>query len=84
MQGLVNNPFLNNASGPGSVSGLASSNTFTPTTNNGGNVTIIVSEGAVQLDARNLTTNESKRVLINALEGLDMIRNIDIQGDYGY
>jgi len=84
MHGLVNNPFLNNAIGPGSVSGLASSNTFTPTTNNGGNVTIIVSEGAVQLDARNLTTNESKRVLINALEGLDMIRNIDIQGDYGY
>ena len=85
MQGLVNNPFINNnAITPASVSGLASSNTYTPTTNKGGNVTIIVSEGAVQLDARNLTTSESKKVLINALEGLDMISNIDIRGDYGY
>ena len=40
---------------------------------------INIGEGAVQLDARNLTTKESKQVLINALEGLDAIRNIEIQ-----
>ena len=87
MGGLVN-PLLNNFLGgslnAGSLSGLGSSSTYTPMANRGGNVTIIVSEGAVQLDARNLTTAESKQVMINALEGMDMIRNVNIRGDYGY
>lgn len=43
-------------------------------------VQIIIQEGAIQLDARNLTTQESKQVVINALEGLDCISNIDIRG----
>ena len=47
---------------------------------NRNNTTIIISEGAIQLDARNLTTKESKQVLINALQGLDSIKNIDVQG----
>ena len=34
----------------------------------------------MQLDARNLTTKESKQILINALEGLDPIKNINIKG----
>ena len=42
-------------------------------------VNIIVSEGAVQLDARDLTVKESRQVMINALESLDMIKNIDLQ-----
>ena len=42
------------------------------------NVNIIVNEGAVQLDARNLTTKESRQVMINALEGLPMIRGINL------
>lgn len=87
MGGLIN-PLLNNFLGGSlnvnSLSGLNSSSTYTPMANRGGNVTIIVSEGAVQLDARNLTTAESKQVMINALEGMDMIRNVNIRGDYGY
>lgn len=47
---------------------------------NGNNTTIIIGEGAIQLDARNLTTKESKQVLINALQGLDSIKNIEVQG----
>ena len=43
-------------------------------------VTIIIREGAVQLDARNLTTKESKQVMINALEGLDLISDITVEG----
>ena len=32
-----------------------------------------IHEGAIQLDARNLTTKESKQIMINALEGLNAI-----------
>ena len=35
-----------------------------------GGHTINVGKGAIQLDARNLTTKESKQIMINALEGL--------------
>lgn len=44
------------------------------------NVELHVHEGAVQLDARNLTTRESKQIMINALEGLDAVTNINIKG----
>ena len=44
-------------------------------------VNIVVNEGAVQLDARNLTTKESRQVMINALEGLDMISGINLKGN---
>lgn len=46
----------------------------------GGNITILnINSGAVQLDARNLTTKESKQIMINAIEGLDVVRNVDIR-----
>lgn len=35
-----------------------------------GGHTINIGHGAIQLDARNLTTKESKQIMINALEGL--------------
>ena len=41
-------------------------------------VAISIGEGAIQLDARNLTTTESRQIMINALEGLDDIKGIDI------
>lgn len=44
------------------------------------NVELHIHEGAVQLDARNLTTRESKQIMINALEGLDAVANINIKG----
>lgn len=37
---------------------------------------VYVQEGAVQLDARNLTTKESKQIMVNAIEGLDMIDTV--------
>ena len=39
---------------------------------------INIGEGAVQLDARNLTTKESRQVMINALEGLNTIKGIQL------
>lgn len=44
------------------------------------NVELHIHEGAVQLDTRNLTTRESKQIMINALEGLDVVTNINIKG----
>lgn len=44
------------------------------------NVELHIHEGAVQLDTRNLTTRESKQIMINALEGLDAVTNINIKG----
>lgn len=38
---------------------------------------IIIQEGAIQLDARNLTTKESKAIMINALEGLESIESVN-------
>lgn len=45
-----------------------------------GNTEIHIHEGAIKLDARNLTTKESKQVMINALEGLDVLKNTNIRG----
>ena len=42
-------------------------------------INIQISEGAVQLDARNMTTKESRQIMINALEGLDIINGIDVR-----
>ena len=44
-------------------------------------VSIMIGEGAVQLDAHNLTTQESRQIMINALEGLDMVTGIDVRGE---
>ena len=43
-------------------------------------VNIIIGAGAIQLDARNLTTKESRQIMINALEGLEVVNGIDING----
>lgn len=43
-------------------------------------VNIQIGEGAVQLDARNMTTTESRQIMINALDGLDVVDGIDIRG----
>ena len=43
-------------------------------------VSIVIGEGAVQLDARNLTTQESRQIMINAIEGLEMVNGVDIRG----
>ncbi len=43
-------------------------------------VSIHIGEGAVQLDARNMTTKESQQIMLNALEGLNVIEGINIRG----
>ena len=40
------------------------------------NVNINIGAGAVQLDARNLTTKESRQVMINAIDGLNMVKGV--------
>ena len=42
-------------------------------------VNIVVGQGAVQVDSRNLTKKESRQVMINALEGLSMIDSINLK-----
>ena len=46
--------------------------------NDGQAVNIVIGEGAIQLDARNMTTKESRQVMINALEGLDSIESVQL------
>ena len=43
-------------------------------------VTIIVGEGAVNVDARNHTVREAQKLMITALEGMDDITNVDVNG----
>ena len=50
------------------------------TNNNNNNVTIVISEGAIQMDARSLTTKESRQVMVNAIEGLDVIEGVNVRG----
>lgn len=85
-KGIVNsfgNPSLNLGYGSlpteyfGSIQTMVSS---APSKSDNRPVNIIIGEGAVQLDARNLTTNESKQIMINALEGLDSITDIVVSG----
>lgn len=45
---------------------------------NNSNVTIVVSEGAVNVDARNKTAREAKGIMTLALESMDHITNIDV------
>lgn len=44
------------------------------------NVTIIVGEGAVNVDARNKTEREAQQIMITALESLDSITDIKVTG----
>lgn len=43
-------------------------------------VTIIISEGAIKLDVANMSTKESRQILVNALEGLDVVESVNIKG----
>ena len=43
-------------------------------------VTIIVSEGAVNVDARNHTVKDAQALMITAFEGMDHITNIEVDG----
>lgn len=63
-----------------SVDAMSKMNSRTLQGNPNNPVQINIGEGAIQLDARNLTTKESKQVMINALEGLDCINNVNIRG----
>lgn len=65
------------------VSRMQSLNNMNKSSNlgtNKNNVTIHISEGAVQLDARNMTKKESRQIMINALEGLSAVKNVDVNG----
>lgn len=79
---LIANTALNdNLSSPSFLNTVNGINT--PTVNPTGNANTIIfniSEGAIPVDARNMTTTEAKQLLILALENLDMINNIDIRG----
>ncbi|WP_407454407.1 hypothetical protein [Methanobrevibacter sp.] len=44
-------------------------------------VTIIVSEGAVNVDARNYTKKEAQGLMITALEGMDHITDVTVDGN---
>ena len=44
---------------------------------------IHIHEGAIKLDARNLTTKESKQVMINALEGLGALNGVSTKSTEG-
>ena len=63
------------------ISALKTSISTAPTESQSNqSVTIIVSEGAIQLDARNKTTKEARQILITALESLDCITSIHTNG----
>ena len=58
-----------------------SNNGNTPNnTNTRGTVIIQFNEGAIQLDARNMTTQESRQIILNAIEGLEVVEGINIKG----
>ena len=56
---------------------------YTNTHNVRGGHTINVGKGAIQLDARNLTTKESKQIMINALEGLTTAQSVQTKKQAG-
>lgn len=68
--------FSTDSLGMGRLNGIRQMGQSTMTGNSQNPVSIIIGEGAIQLDARNLTTTESRQIMINALEGLDDIKEI--------
>lgn len=58
------------------INGLNNMNSKSKMGKNDRNVSIHIGEGAIQLDARNLTTKESRQVMINALEGLNAVKGV--------
>lgn len=55
-----------------------------PSNSTNGDTIININDGAVKLDARNLSLQECKQIMIMALENMDQIRNVNIRGDYSY
>ena len=76
-------PVLQNVNGiidNNRINGLRNMNSNVANYNSQRPVSIMIGEGAIQLDARNLTTAESRQVMVNALEGLDVIQSVNIKG----
>lgn len=57
---------------------LDTMNSSVPMGQNNSNVTIVVSEGAVNVDARNKTAREAQGLMTLALESMDHITNVDV------
>lgn len=62
------------------INALKTTITKSPDNTNQKSVTIIVQEGAVAVDARNKTEREARGIMTLALESLDTITNIDVDG----
>ena len=79
------NPSLNigpnNKFTSGQIGSLQTLMSQVPNISSGGNVTIIIGEGAVTVDARNKTEREAQQILITALESLDTITDIKVNGE---
>ena len=65
----------------GQIGSLQTLMSQVPNISSGGNVTIIIGEGAVTVDARNKTEREAQQILITALESLDTITDIKVNGE---
>lgn len=66
------------SSNSSNLDALDTMNSSVPMGQNNSNVTIVVSEGAVNVDARNKTAREAKGIMTLALESMDHITNIDV------
>ena len=65
----------------GQIGSLQTLMSQVPNISSGGNVTIIIGERAVTVDARNKTEREAQQILITALESLDTITDIKVNGE---
>lgn len=65
------------------INALKTTSSKSPDNTSNKSVTIIVQEGAVAVDARNKTEREARGILTIALESLENITNVDVEGE-GY
>lgn len=63
---------------PSSLDTLNTINSQVPYSSNNQSVTILISEGAVNVDARNKTAREAQGIMTLALESMDHITNVDV------
>ena len=66
------------SSNSSNLDALDTMNSSVPMGQNNSNVTIVVSEGAVNVDARNKTAREAKGIMTLAFESMDHITKIDV------
>ncbi len=66
------------SSNSSNLDALDTMNSSVPRAQDNSNVTIIISEGAVNVDARNKTAREAQGIMTLALESMDHITNIDV------